>query len=152
MRCCAGTHARASARADPRTDCTVIVPAGTTLSTAIGNAPSGATVCLRGGTHTVASVIYTGKSLNIVAYPGEVPVITHPTNRPDFLYFTGGPVLVRGVTFAAGASAPSYNDANGSALSEVEGGHDVTYENVTSSGPDRWARPSSSPISATASG
>jgi hypothetical protein len=109
----------------------VTVPAGTTLGTAIGSAPDGATVCLRGGTHTVASVIYTGKSLNIVAYPGEVPVITHPTNRPDFLYFTGGPVLVRGITFETGASAPSYNDANGSALSEVEGGHDVTYENVT---------------------
>jgi hypothetical protein len=72
----------------PAPYCTLTVPASNTLGSAIANAPDGATVCLRGGTHTVASVIYTDKSLSIVAYPGEVPVITHPTNRPDFLYFT----------------------------------------------------------------
>jgi hypothetical protein len=115
----------------PAPGCTVTVSPGTGLSAAIGSASDGATVCLRGGTFTVASVIYTGKQLSIVAYPGETPVITHPTNRPDFLYFTGGPVLVRGITFAAGVNAPSYNDGMGSALSEVEGGHDVTYDDVT---------------------
>jgi hypothetical protein len=101
------------------------------LEAAVKAAAPGATLLLRGGTHTLSSVISTPKALTIAAYPGETPVITHPTARPDFLYFKGGPVVVRGITFAAGASAPSYDDSMGSALSEVEGGHHVLYEDCT---------------------
>ena len=82
---------------------TVSAKAGA-LAKAVYDAPNGSTLILRGGSH-VNSRITTGKSLTIKNYPGETPVITHPTNRPDYLYFRGGPVLVYGITFKMGASA-----------------------------------------------
>jgi Right handed beta helix region len=109
-----------------------IVPATTgALAASIAAASDGATLVLRGGEH-VNGLISTGKSLTIRAYPGETPVITNPTSRPDYLYLTGGPVLVSGITFRMGVDAPTFDDSMGSALTEVvSGGHDVTYEQCT---------------------
>jgi hypothetical protein len=115
-----------------------VVPVGS-LASAISAASSGDTLLLRGGEHRLSSGISTSKSLTIRNYPGETPVITHPTNRPDFLYFTGGPVVVRNITFKA--QGGTFDDSMGSAASEVDGGHDVTYVNVTFIGdPDMGER------------
>ena len=121
----------------PAVDGTV-VPVGS-LATAISNASSGDTLLLRGGEHRLSSMISTSKSLTIRNYPGETPVITHPTNRPDFLYLKGGPVVIRNITFKA--QGGTFEDSMGSAASEVDGGHDVTYVNVTFIGdPDMGER------------
>jgi Right handed beta helix region len=123
--------------ATPSVDGTV-VPVGS-LASAISNARSGDTLLLRGGEHRLSSLISTSKSLTITNYPGETPVITHPTDRPDFLYFSGGPVVVKNVTFKA--QGGTFDDSMGSAASEVDGGHDVTYINVTFTGdPDMSER------------
>ena len=100
------------------------------LSSAIANARNGDTLILRGGEH-VTSLIHTNKSLRLIAYAGEVPVITQ-TGRQDGLYFAGGPVLVKGINFLAGSGI--FHDSMGSALSEVDGGHDVTYEDCVFTG------------------
>jgi hypothetical protein len=115
-----------------------VVPVGG-LAAAVSNASNGDTLLLRGGDHLLSSEISTSKSLTIQNYPGESPVITHPSARPDFLYFKGGPVVVRGITFRAGG--PAFDDSMGSAASEVDGGFSVLYDNVTFIGdPDMTER------------
>lgn len=116
----------------------IIVPPGSGLEAAINAAPAGSTLVLRGGTHTV-DYAATSKALDIIAYPGETPVVTHPTARPDFIYFKGGPNVIRGITFKCGG--PAFTDSMGSAASEVDGGHDVLYEDCTFIGdPDMTER------------
>lgn len=106
-----------------------VLPAGTSLATAIANVAPGGTLVLRGGTYEVPSMIVTAKSFGLVAYPGETPVITG-AGRPDYLYFRGGPNLVRGITFKAGGG--TYDDSMGSACVEADTGcHDLTVEGCT---------------------
>jgi hypothetical protein len=111
---------------------TITVPAKTgALAAAVAKAPNGATLILRGGTH-VNNLITTSKSLTIKNYPGETPVLTHPTRRPEYLYLRGGPVLIYGITFRMGVNAPTFDDSTGSAMTEViAGGHDVEYAHCT---------------------
>ncbi|HEX5824805.1 MAG TPA: right-handed parallel beta-helix repeat-containing protein [Candidatus Limnocylindrales bacterium] len=110
-----------------------IVPAGSGLAAAVAALPSsGGVLVLRGGNHLVSSPITTSKSFTMKAYPGEVPVVTHGSARPDFLYLRGGPVLIQGITFKTGASSPSFDDSMGSAQVEVDtGGHHITINDVT---------------------
>lgn len=104
-----------------------LVPAGTGLAAAIAAATSGATLLLRGGTHLLAGKVSVAKAITIAAYPGEKPIITSSSSvRQDYLYFTGGPATIRGVSFQAGGGV--FHDSMGSALAEVDGGHDVTFE------------------------
>ena len=107
---------------------TITVPAKPgAFANAVANAPNGATLILRGGEH-VNNLVTTSKSLTIRNYPGETPVLTHPTRRPEYLYIRGGPVLIEGITFRMGVNAPTFDDTIGSAMTEViAGGHDVTY-------------------------
>lgn len=107
-----------------------IVPAGTSLAAAIAAASPGATLILRGATYSVSSVITTSKSFNLVNYPGEIPVVTHLTARPDFIYLQGGPNTFTGIRFKAGGG--TFDDSMGSALVEAESGcHDLTVDGCT---------------------
>jgi hypothetical protein len=97
------------------------------LATAIANASSGATIKV-GGTYTLTGIIRTSKALTIEACAPTT--ITSGSNvRQDYLYFTGGPNVVKGVTFKAGAG--NFHDSNGSALLECEGCHDLTVVDTT---------------------
>jgi len=111
---------------------TIYVPASSgALAKAVANAPNGSTLILRGGTH-VNSLITTSKSLTLKNYPGETPVLTHPTRRPEYLYIRGGPFRVYGITFRMGVNAPTFDDSTGSAMTEViAGGHDVEFAHCT---------------------
>lgn len=103
------------------------ITAGTDLKAAIAAATG--TLILRGGTYLVPSMIVTSRAFDLVAYPGETPVLTSST-RPDFLYFRGGPNLVRGLAFKAGGG--TYDDSMGSALLEADTGcHDLTVDGCT---------------------
>lgn len=109
---------------------TVVPATSGALASAISNAPSGSKLLLRGGNHVLSRGITVSKSLTIENYPGEEPVITWGSStRQDGLYFTGGPNTIRGITFKAGSGI--FHDSMGSALSEVDGGHDILYEDVT---------------------
>lgn len=80
----------------------------------------------------MAGPLSTSKALTIQACPGGATITGPDTVRPDYLYSTGGPFVVRGVTFRASAcAASSCHDANGSALLECDGCHDFLAEDVT---------------------
>jgi len=98
------------------------------LANAVAAAPSGSTILLS-GTYSLAGEVSTSKALTLQACPGGAVITSSSAVRQDYLYITGGPFTVRGVTFRAGSGV--FHDSNGSALSEVEGGHDVLYEDVT---------------------
>lgn len=113
----------------------VIPPTGTlvpatsgALAAAITAAAAGATLLLRGGDHVITANQYVRKSLTLRAYPGEAPVITAVSMRPNYLYFTAGTSLVAGVGFRVGAATPAFDDSMGSAVTEAQGGAKVTYE------------------------
>lgn len=116
-----------------------VVPNGTivpatkgALAAAISSCAAPCTLWLRGGSHVVNSMIVTSKAITIQAYPGETPVVTDAGGRPDLLYFEGGPVTVRGITFATSAASPTFDDTGGSALLELRGSaHDVLLEDDT---------------------
>ena len=91
------------------------------LAAAVAAAADGDTLTLRGGTHLLAGIISTSKSLRFQNYTGESPVITWgASTRNDGLYFTGGVATISGITFQA--SAAITHDANGSAQVELDGG------------------------------
>lgn len=98
------------------------------LASAISGAANGATLYLS-GTYSLAGEIDTAKSLTLQACPGGATITSGASVRQNYLYIQGGPFTVRGVTFAAGSGI--FHDSMGSALAEVDGGHDVLFEDVT---------------------
>jgi hypothetical protein len=54
-----------------------------TLSKAISVSSSGETIVLRGGTYRQGELSIGGKSLRIIAYPGEIPVFSGAQSVPD---------------------------------------------------------------------
>jgi len=97
------------------------------LAAAIAAASPGDTLRLRGGDHNVDDIIYINKSLTLTNYTGEVPNVTHPTARPEFLFFTDGPNLLDGIVFTG---VGGYGDVHGSALVSMQAGsHDLTIQN-----------------------
>lgn len=126
------------------------VAAGTGLAAAIAAASNGATLLLRGGTHTIGSGlsgspaanyagIITSRYMTIKNYPGETPVVTWAADvRNNGFYFTGsaGPILVQGISFLATSTVT--NDANGCAMIESDGCDDLTIDACTFTGNASW--------------
>ena len=88
------------------TACTVVVNPGQSLQTAVSNARSGQTVCVRGGTYVGQVQLKPAQSgVTLIAYPGERPIIdgqnrypvTTARNRfPGLLHVTGSNIVVDG--------------------------------------------------------
>lgn len=106
------------------------------LATAIANAANGSTIKLS-GTYVLTGMITTGKSLTIEACPGGATITRAAGQRQDYLYSTGGPFIVRGVTFRANSGR--FDDSSGSALLECDGCHDMLVEDTTFIGYDNMA-------------
>lgn len=101
------------------------------LASKISNAAPGTTLYLRGGQH-LSGQININKALGLTNYPSEHPIITHPTGRPDFLYFQGGNNTISNIEFKSGTVG--YGDSMGSAMSESDGSNTTLWENCTFTG------------------